>query len=221
VSTSLKEAMTKLGVPTNKVRVIGNGVDLERFGPMQRADARWQLGLPETGPLLVSVASLQAHKGHHFLISTIAEMSSQFPTLKLYILGEGSFRSELEQLIAQKNLQERVFLRGNRPNEELKFWYNAADLSCLVSAREGWPNVLLESLACGTPVLATKVGGTTEVITSPEIGLAVEQSTTAIAQGLETALRKSWDRNALVQYARRRTWDDVAAEMERYFAECV
>jgi glycosyltransferase involved in cell wall biosynthesis len=221
VSNSLKQSLVKLGIPAEKIRVIGNGVDLERFGPMDRAAARRELGLVENEPMLVSVASLQAHKGHQFLISALSEIRNQFPTLKLYILGEGPFRKELERLITKENLERYVFLKGNRPNEELKLWYNSAEISCLVSSREGWPNVLLESIGCGTPVLATNVGGVPEVIISSELGMIVEQTTTSIKEGLEKALQKTWDRDALVRYAQKRTWDNVAEEMETYFLKCV
>jgi teichuronic acid biosynthesis glycosyltransferase TuaC len=221
VSESLKQTMVDLGIPAEKIRVIGNGVDLERFGPMDRHAARQQLGLPENDPILVSVASLQPYKGHQLLIAAITEIRARIPNLKLYILGEGPFRRPLDQLIAQESLSDRVFLKGNRPNEELKLWYNAANLSCLVSEREGWPNVLLESIGCGTPVLASRVGGIPEVISSPDLGILVEQSVPAVAIGLETALQKQWDRQALVQYARKRSWGDVAAEMEHFILECV
>jgi len=221
VSNSLKQSLVKLGIPAEKIRVIGNGVDLERFGPMDRAAARRELGLAENEPMLVSVASLQPHKGHQFLISALSEIRNQFPTLKLYILGEGPFRKKLERLITEENLERYVFLKGNRPNEELKLWYNSAEISCLVSSREGWPNVLLESIGCGTPVLATNVGGVPEVITSSELGMIVEQTTTSIKEGLEKALQRTWDRDALVRYAQKRTWDNVAEEMETYFLECV
>jgi teichuronic acid biosynthesis glycosyltransferase TuaC len=221
VSNSLKESIVKLGIPAERIRVIGNGVDLGRFGPMDRKQARRQLGLQENEPTLISVGSLQVHKGHQFLISALADIRNKYPTLKLYILGEGPFREELERLITEKNLEGCVYLKGNHPNEELKFWYNSAEVSCLVSAREGWPNVLLESIGCGTPVLATNVGGVSEVITSPELGVIVEQTTVSIKEGLERALRKTWDRDVLVRHARKRTWDKVAEEMEAYFLKCL
>jgi glycosyltransferase involved in cell wall biosynthesis len=221
VSNSLKESIVKLGIPAEKIRVVGNGVDVGRFGPMDRGQARRQLGLRENDPVLISVASLQVHKGHQFLISALADLRNQFPNLKLYILGEGPFRKELERLITEKNLEGCVYLKGNRPNEELRLWYNSAEVSCLVSAREGWPNVLLESIGCGTPVLATNVGGVSEVITSSELGVIVEQTTVSIKEGLERALRKTWNRDVLVRHARKRTWDNVAEEMETYFLKCL
>jgi glycosyltransferase involved in cell wall biosynthesis len=122
-------------------------------------------------------------------------------------------------MVRDKGLQGRVLLPGNQSNEKLNLWYNAADVSCLSSCREGWPNVLMESLACGTPVVATRVGGVPEVITSAAYGLLVEPSVPALAKGMESALGNQWDREAIVRYARTRTWNEVAAEMESYFVE--
>jgi glycosyltransferase involved in cell wall biosynthesis len=116
-------------------------------------------------------------------------------------------------------LQGRVSLPGNQSNEKLNLWYNAADVSCLSSCREGWPNVLMESLACGTPVVATRVGGVPEVITSSAYGVLVDPNVPEFAKGMESALRNKWDREAIVRYARTRTWNEVAAEMESFFAE--
>lgn len=218
VSRSLKDTMVRLGAPAGKVQVIGNGVDAVRFEPLDRTAARRRLGLPESGPLLVSVAALLPHKGHQLLISALAEVVPQHPGLKLYIIGEGNFRPELERLIRDRQLAGRVFLVGIRPNEELKLWYNAADMSCLGSSREGWPNVLLESIACGTPVVATRVGGVPEVLVSPELGIMVEPNTRSVVEGLELALQKQWNRTALVEYAQARTWEVVASEVEEFFA---
>ncbi len=218
VSAALKDVMVKLGVPAEKIRVIGNGVDVGRFQPLDRRAARRQLKLPEDGPVIVSVGALIPNKGHQFLIRALAQLAPRYPGLRAYLLGEGSYRAKLEALVSEAGMQERVFLVGSRPYEELHRWFSAADVSCLVSAREGWPNVLLESLACGTPVVATRVGGIPEVIVSPELGVLVEQDVPSIAAGLELALNKQWNRAALVRYAGRRTWGVVAEEVEQHLA---
>jgi teichuronic acid biosynthesis glycosyltransferase TuaC len=203
-------------VRAEKISVIGNGVDAKRFQPLAREAARRALGLPERGPLVVSVGTLIPSKGHHLLIAALAEMAPRYPNIKAYILGEGGYRAELEELARGKDVQERVFLVGERPNEELQLWFNAADVSCLLSSREGWPNVLLESLACGTPVVSTRVGGVAEVIASPDLGVLVESEVRSIADGLEAAVQRDWDRAALVRYARARTWEVVAEELAQY-----
>jgi glycosyltransferase involved in cell wall biosynthesis len=216
VSADLKNKMIALGIPEPKIQVISNGVDAERFHPRDAKSARKQLGLPEEGSIAVSVGSLIESKGHHLLITAVAALAHSFPQLRLYILGEGVYGSTLEQLVREKKMQDRIFFFGNRPNEELSLWFSAADLSCLMSSREGWPNVVSEALACGTPVLATRAGGIPEIISSPELGMFVERNAQSIAVGLERALTKPWNRAEIARLSRLRSWDAVAAEVETF-----
>ena len=118
-------------------------------------------------------------------------------------------------------MTDRIFLVGNKPNEELPLWYSAADVTCLASLREGMPNVVLESLACGTPVVATRVGGTPEVLVSDKLGLLVATDAGAIAAGLEAALSRTWDRTAISNHARQRDWAAVAEEVENYLRSII
>lgn len=218
VSSALKEIMLDLGAPADRASAIGNGVDTERFRPVDRGEARRKLGMPEDGEIVVSVGNLVPVKGHQFLIPAIAQLVARHPKIRLYIIGEGESRAELEAMARQAGVQDRVSFVGRKPNEELKYWYSSADVSCLGSSREGWANVVLESLACGTPVVATRVWGTPEIITSPELGVLVDQTAESIAGGLELALQKHWDRECLVRYAGSRTWDVVAEEVENFLS---
>jgi len=221
VSDDLKNKIIALGIPESKIRVISNGVDAERFQPRDAKSARKQLGLPEEGSIAVSVGSLIESKGHHLLIAAIAELARSFPQLRLYILGEGAYRSTLEQLVREKKMQDRIFLFGTRPNEELSLWFSVADLSCLMSSREGWPNVVSEALACGTPVLATRAGGIPEIISSPDLGMLVERNVQSIVVGLERALTKPWNRAEIARHSRSRSWDAVAAEVEAFLQSTI
>lgn len=221
VSDSLRIKMSRLGIPAEKIRTIGNGIDETRFSMMPRTEARRRLGIPLGARLAVSVGALVPGKRHDRLIPAMVQLQLRYPDLRLYIIGEGPTREGLQALIERGGLQNCVHLAGARPNEALKEWYNAADVSCLASSREGWPNVLLESLACGTPVVATRVGGVEEVIQSPELGVVVEQDIASIARGVELAIEKTWDREALVRYARSRTWDTVAEEVEEFLHDRV
>jgi glycosyltransferase involved in cell wall biosynthesis len=213
--------MLDMGVSSAKIRVIGNGIDPHRFKPVDPQVARHHLNISETGPVILSVGSLIPRKGFQYLIPAFARIAPCVPDARLYIIGEGSFRHELERLVESLEIQNRVFLIGNRPNAELNLWFSAADVSCLVSSREGWPNVLQESLACGTPVVATRLWGAPEVITSPELGLLVEQDVQAIAGALDSALSKRWDRKAIATHAHQRTWEVVSGEVEDYLTETV
>jgi glycosyltransferase involved in cell wall biosynthesis len=219
VCEALREAMVAMGASESHSITIGNGIDLERFIPVDRQEARRRLEIAAGSEVIVSVGALIPRKGYHFLIPAIAEICSRHPNLRLYIIGEGESRSQLAALARAKNVQDRVFLMGSKPNEDLRYWFSAADISCLASSREGWANVLLESLACGTPVVATRVWGAPEVITSPELGVLVDQGVQPIADGLEVALCKHWDRGALVRYAASRTWEVVAKEVEVFLSE--
>jgi len=217
VSAALKELVRSMGVPADKIRVIANGVDAQRFHPVDRATARRELGIPDDAQMIVSVGSLVPVKSHRLLVLAMAKLAKRNPKLRLYIVGEGQLRANLAAGVKEQNLQECVFLVGGQPNETLKLWYSAADVSCLASLREGMPNVVLESLACGAPVVATHVGGVGEVLFSETLGILVEPSVEGITAGLERALQRQWDRNFIACHAHARTWDVVAEEVERYF----
>jgi teichuronic acid biosynthesis glycosyltransferase TuaC len=221
VSKSLKQAMVELGLPEHRIQVIGNGIDPLRFHPVEPREARRLLGLADDEQLIVAVGGLIPRKGFQFLIPAFAKIAPHFPKTKLYILGEGDYRQKLEAMIDELDAADRVFLRGNIPNDGLRQWFSGAQISCLVSSREGWPNVLLESMACGTPVIATNVWGAPEVIVSPELGILVQQNVDSIATALEQALQKSWHRPEIAQYASRRTWAVVAAEVEDYLRQSI
>ena len=218
VCRALGDEMIALGAAKDHVAVIGNGVDLERFQPVDQSEARKKLGIPLDAQVVVSVGALIPRKGFQFLIPAVARIAERYPALKVYIVGKGD-PTELKELCRTHKVEDRVFLVGSRANEELKFWYSAADLSCLVSSREGWPNVVLESLACGTPVLATGLWGVPEILVSPELGIMVTQEIESIADGLGKSLSRAWDREAILRYARTRTWDVVAQEVDDFLKQ--
>ena len=214
VSSALKQALVDLGVGEDKIRVIPNGVDAQLFRPVPRDQALQSLGLANKGPIIVSVGSLIPAKGHDLLIHAVRRLVSRHPGLRLYILGDGPQKHRLKRQIRGLRLDEAVRLVGKRPNDELAHWFSAATVSCLLSAREGWPNVVTESLACGTPVVATRVGGIPEIIDSPDLGILVNRTVEEAAAGLNDALDRQWDRDLISQEIRTRTWDDVAREVE-------
>lgn len=218
VAAALKCAIVHLGIPSDRVCVIPNGVDLERFHPYEQSEARRTLGLLPEGKIIISVGSLAEVKNHKMLIFAFVKVSKALPQLKLYIVGEGPLRPALEDQIRELRLQEKVSLVGARPNDELALWFSAADVSCLVSFREGWPNVLMESIACGTPVVATAVGGVPEILCSPKLGVLSEQNSESLTAALQFALTKEWDRNTLILHAKTRAWSHVAEEVEQYLS---
>lgn len=219
VSQALKDAMIALHIPEEQITVIPNGVDTEKFYPVLKEEARRKLRLPHHKRILLSVGGLVPLKGFDLLIKALKLLFEEWHEQDLYlvIVGEGSFRKELEHLIDTLGLGEHVSLVGAIPHQELCFWYSAADLFCLASSREGSPNVVLEALASGTPVVATEVGGIPEIICSDRLGILTKRDERELAVGVAAALKKSWQSDAIVQYAREQTWDSVASSVLRTF----
>ena len=217
VSESLKRDAVALGVPAEKVRVIENGIDPQVFRPIDRVEARRALGLPKYGPLLVSVGTLAPRKGFHLVMEAMARLKRRWPTLRFAIVGgdgpEGAMGAELRQLAARMKMENRVIFAGPRQREELAVWYSAANLFVLATAHEGCPNVVLEALACGTPVVATPVGNIPELIDSPAVGLVVERTVEALVAGLDQALERDWDRDRVRARVADRTWEAVGREV--------
>lgn len=207
VSASLKQVLVELGAPDGKVTVLRNGVETTMFRPPADRDAaRAALGL--TRPTLISVGGLIERKGHHRTI----EAMRQLPAFDLLIAGEGPERPRLEALIGRFDLNDRVRLLGPRPHRDLPALYGAADASVLASSREGWANVLLESMACGTPVVAANIWGNPEVVREPAAGLIYEPNTPdGIAEGVRRLFAALPDRAATRAYAEPFSWDETTA----------
>ena len=211
VSKALKEAMVQLGIPEEKISGIPNGVDAEQFYPVPKEQARRELGLPNRRTVL-SVGNLTDNKGFDLVIKSFRVLVDRFreKDLQLAIVGDGPCRSQLEKMILSLRLEGQVRMVGAVSHDKLRLWYSGADVFCLASRREGWPNVLLESLACGTPVVATAVGGIPEIISSDNVGLLSEREESKLAEAIRAALKKSWRSDEIVAYARRFTWEQTA-----------
>jgi teichuronic acid biosynthesis glycosyltransferase TuaC len=215
VSQALAEVLRGWGVTPHKLHVIRNGVDLDRFTPLDRLAARASLGLRPDGPLLLSVGNLVELKGHALLIEAVQALRDESPALRLVIAGEGPERPRLEAMIAGYGLGERVKLLGAVPNAQLCAWYSAADLFLLPSSREGLPNALLEALACGTPALASAVGGIPEVLGgASEAGeMLAERSAAAITATLRRWLAREADRGAVRRIAQGHSWQHSITQL--------
>ncbi len=207
VSAALKEALVEIGAPASKVTVLRNGVDTALFcPPADRAAARATLGF--TRPTLISVGLLIERKGHHRTI----EAMTKLPDFDLVIVGEGPEKDRLNALIARLGVGERVRLLGAHPHAELPMLYGAADASVLSSSREGWANVLLESMACGTPVVASPIWGNPEVVRTPASGVITrENSADGIAEGVRRLFAAMPMREATRAYAEPFSWDETTA----------
>lgn len=183
VSNALKEQIINLGITPEKVHVLRNGVDLDLFRPSGRHDARTALGL-DARPWLATVGNLVPEKGHTLILDALRFL----PEAGLVVVGSGVEENALRAQARGQGFTERVRFLGEVPQVRLPQIYAAADALLLASLREGWPNVLLESMACGTPVVATRVGAVTDIVISPAAGRIVDERSASALAAAVTAL---------------------------------
>ena len=204
VCNALRDEMVDLGIAGERITPLRNGVNLDLFQPGDRAALRSELGMQDF--TLMSVGHLEPRKGHELAIQALPEMSD----VHLWIAGMGPDRAKLEALARSLKVQERVRFLGSLPQSELKRYYGGADALVLASSREGWANVLLEAMACGTPVIASNVWGTPEVVAAPEAGVLMKERTPAGVVEALRQLRAAYPSSeATRRYAERFSWDDT------------
>jgi glycosyltransferase involved in cell wall biosynthesis len=210
VCNALRDEMIALGVDPARVVSLRNGVDLNLFRPTERT--------PDQPFTLVTVGHLVPVKAQELIVGALPLL----PGVRLVVAGDGPNRGMLEQLAGTLGVADRVTFLGAVPQSQLRAHYGAADAMVLASSREGWANVLLESMACGTPVVASRVWGTPEVVAAPEAGvLMAERSPQGVADAVN-ALRANYpDRAATRRYAERFSWDDTTAGQLQLFEQIV
>jgi len=202
VCNALRDELIVLGADPAKVVSLRNGVDLELFRPVDRAAVRKELGVE--GFTLLSVGNLVPVKGHELTIGALKKL----PEARLMIAGSGPERERLEALAVQLQVADRVRFLGPQPQTKLREYYNAADAMVLSSSREGWANVLLESMACGTPVVASKVWGTPEVVAHADAGVLMQERSERGVAAAVRALQAAYPaREATRRYAEGFSWD--------------
>lgn len=216
VCAALVEVLRDWNLDPARLHVMRNGVDLERFRSLAQAPSREALGLVGS-PLLLSVGHLVERKGHHLVIEALSILSAPHPCARLAIVGDGPERERLEQLAQDRGVGSRVTFAGQIPNDQLATWYSSADALVLASSREGWANVILESMACGTPVIASDVWGAPEVV-RPDVGALVgERSGEAIAAAVRRLLDSPPARSAVRRYAEQFSWEQTSRAQVNLF----
>jgi glycosyltransferase involved in cell wall biosynthesis len=226
VADTLGERARQGGVPDSLIEVITNGIDGERFHPVDRTDARRRLLLPPEGKMLLSVGHLSARKGFQRVIRSLPRILRSRPDARLAIVGgpgaEGNIGAELEALVRQLGLGDHVQMVGPKPPDEVALWLGAADAFVLASDFEGCPNVILEAMACGRPVVATKVGDIARMVPQ-EAGILFDDpdDTVALAECVVAALSRQWDAGAIREQVATRSWDGVALRVAAQWALAV
>jgi len=215
VAENLADRARRGGVPDCRIATIANGVDSERFRLTERTAARRRVGLAADGRLIVSVGHLSPRKGFHRVIRCLPRLVETCPDARLAIVGgrgaEQDNSAELHALVRDLGLADRVVFAGAQAPDAVALWLGAADAFVLASDFEGCPNVILEAMACGRPVVATKVGDVERMVPA-FAGILVDdpEDGAALAESMAAALTRDWDARRIRDHLSTRSWDDVA-----------
>jgi len=196
-----------------KVWVIPNGVDLNKFRVMARQEARQRLGLDDNKRYLLYAGRLVDVKGLDLLLDAFAQLTQKWRDAELLLVGDGAERGALEHQATALGIKDKVHFVGAQPHERIVLWMNAGDVFCLPSRKEGFGAVLIEALACGTPVVATSVGGIPEIVAEGQVGRLVRsRDPKEMAACIEEVMETRWDRQRLRDYVAERFSFDVVTK---------
>jgi glycosyltransferase involved in cell wall biosynthesis len=216
-------AFSRVNIPLQNVIPIPNGYDSKKFHPTDTQRCRETLHLPLDKKLILNVGNLYGEvKGHKYLIEAISHVVTKRKDILCLIIGAGKLRTALERQIRSLGLEDYILLAGGKPHDEIPLWMNACDLFVLPSLRESFGVVQIEAMACGKPVVATRNGGSEEVVISDKYGLLVEPADPdGLAEKILVALDREWDREAILTYAERFTWEHVTREIVDVYLQTI
>lgn len=209
-----RTAIADFSAAPERVHTIVNGYNTAVFRLGDQHAARAQLGLDARLKLIVYVGRFVEAKGMNELVAAFGQLAAGNADLRLVLIGDGVMRDALLEKVASAGLREQVLVPGGLAPEEVARWITASDVLTLPSWSEGYPNVVVEAVACGRPVVATDVGGTREIINDANGMLIPPRDIDALRDALREALNRRWD-HAGIAAAMTRTWDDVAVETLR------
>jgi teichuronic acid biosynthesis glycosyltransferase TuaC len=218
VSRPLRDTLISCGVEASKVIVLRNGVDLDVFGLEDQRAARARLGLPAVGRLATCVGNLVPEKGQSLAIEALTHA----PDLRLVIVGDGPLRAELAALARNLGVEQRVTFRPAMPQRDLRHLYASTDVLLLTSTREGWPNVVLEAMACGTPVVGVDVGAVRDMVSSAGVGRVIDSRDPIVLAGaIADVCRDPPARAAVHAHAATFDWTSVSRQQWSVFSRAV
>lgn len=211
VSGALKADMVALGMNADKIIVHYTGLDQARFMPRDRAVEKAKLGI--SGPMILSVGALIPRKGQNLLITALPDL----PDAMLMLAGQGESEGDYRALAERLGVADRVSFLGSVPHDDLPALFAAADVMALVSSSEGLANAWVEALACGTPIVASDVGGIRELVKTPDAGRIVERTPEIIAAAIKDILANPPSREAVAANVSAFSWDENARALAEFF----
>jgi len=224
VSDALKEKVSELGIDENKITIIPNGINLELFKPISKKIAREKAGLTDHKKVILFVGSFVKVKGVEYLLEAFKEIctSNNSSGITLVLIGSGPLYATIKKKICDYGIDGRVLLKNSIPHKEIPMWMSSSDVFCLTSLNEGRPNVLYEAIACGIPVVATNVGGISEIIVSRKLGeLVTPKNLTEIENALKRVLNKGWDIQSIRHYALSHSVTKYSEKVVEVYRKCL
>jgi glycosyltransferase involved in cell wall biosynthesis len=214
VAYHLQEKLVTLGVEEDRICVVPNGVNHAAFSPRDRIAARAQLGLPSERRIVLFVGNLVDVKGLRYLIEAAALLSRERKDLLFLVIGDGPLKEGLHHMINEHQLQEHVRLLGAKPHQDMPHWMTSSDLLCIPSLSEGCPNVVIEALASGRPVVGTEAGDIPRLLRVPVGGYTVRPGDSkALADGIVKVSAQVWDPDTLARSVHDLTWEATASKI--------
>ena len=197
-SVCIRSMLTKDGIASDRTTVVYEGVDFERIDAAPLVDVHKELWLPHGAPLVGNVAALVPHKGQRYLIDAAARVVRAVPDARFVVVGGGELAKTLQRQIKHLHLEKHVFLTGFRP--DVLSLLKSFDLFVMSSTTEGLGTSVLDAMACGRAVVATKAGGLPEMVVNGETGLLVPiRDHDALADAIVHLLRNEAQRDQFGQ----------------------
>jgi glycosyltransferase involved in cell wall biosynthesis len=221
VSADLGAKLATIGIEKPKLEVVYNGVDAQVFQPIPKAEVRAKLGLPLDATIITFVGSLFREKGCVELVSAFAALSPAKNNMLLVFVGQGGMLSQLKAQAQMLGVSDHVRFAGRVLHADLGPWFAAADLTTLPSYNEGVPNVIMESMSCGVPVVASDVGGIPEVLADFAGIMVPSKDVVALTAGLSEALVRKWDANEIRRHAGTYTWKNTVDQIESIMKDAI
>jgi glycosyltransferase involved in cell wall biosynthesis len=220
VSNDLRSKAMAMGASPERTRTIVNGCDPPVFHVMDRLVARQKLRIDPGIEAVVYIGRMDVKKGLRELVDAAAALHLERPNLRVYMVGEGPDKTLIQSAIDANNAAGFVHALPGCSFDDVAVWMAAANLVTLPSYMEGCPNVILEALACGRPVVATNVGGIPEIMSGECGQLVPPRDFMALAQGLASVLDRTWD-SAAISAQWGRSWEAVEKELLSIFESLV
>lgn len=214
VSRMNAKKLLTLGVPNSKIQIIPYGYDDKQFKPLSKIEARKKLNLPLNKIILLSVGHLKKIKGHTYLIEAMQLVLKKKSEFFLVLVGSGELKEYLEKKAKNIGINSNIVFIGNQKHEDIPLWMNACDIFIMPSLNEGFPTVIPEAMACGKPVIGTRVGGIPEAITSDDFGILVEpKNAKSLALAILDASDRNWDQDAILEHAYKYSWSHISKQI--------